>query len=153
MMPELKTEAAASYLASIVKSNAKAINLLTGNQQTEDILVTTDLSYYLIRDLPGQPLFFLSHDKPWWVDGKGTDAPTGLWAGNFQNPDRIFHISRRLKATILFWLISRSSQSWKIGTWSHEQTICPGGRQQFLCVLRMALQACSAWQDCHCPVQ
>lgn len=66
--PETETEAAAAYLASIVKSNAKAINLLTGNQQTEDILVTTDLSYYLIRDLPGQPLFiFLMTKRGEWM--------------------------------------------------------------------------------------
>ena len=64
----METEAAAAYLASIVKSNAKAINLLAGNQQTEDILVTTDQSYYLIRNLSGHPLFmFLMTERSEWM--------------------------------------------------------------------------------------
>lgn len=65
---KMETAAAAAYLASIVKSNAKAINLLTGKQQTEDILVTTDQSYYLIRNLPGHPLFmFLMTERGEWM--------------------------------------------------------------------------------------
>ena len=64
----METAAAAAYLASIVKSNAKAIKLLTGKQQTEDILVTTDQSYYLIRNLPGHPLFiFLMTERGEWI--------------------------------------------------------------------------------------
>lgn len=66
--PLMDTEAAAAYLASIVKSNAKAIKLITGNQQTEDILVTTDQSYYLIRNLPDQPVFvFLMTRRGEWM--------------------------------------------------------------------------------------
>jgi len=66
--PNIETEAASAYLASIVKSNAKAIKLLTGNQQTEDILVTTNQSYYLIRDLPDQPVFiFLMTRRGEWM--------------------------------------------------------------------------------------
>jgi predicted regulator of Ras-like GTPase activity (Roadblock/LC7/MglB family) len=66
--PDMETEAAAAYLASIVKSNAKAIGLLAGKQQTEDILVTTDQSYYLIRDLPGHKLFiFLMIKRGEWI--------------------------------------------------------------------------------------
>jgi len=65
---KIETAAAAAYLASIVKSNAKAINLLTGNQKTEDILVTTDQSYYLIRNLPGHSLFmFLMTKRGEWM--------------------------------------------------------------------------------------
>lgn len=65
---DMETEAAAAYLASIVKSNAKAIKLLTGKQQTEDILVTTDQSYYLIRNLQGYPLFiFLMTQRGEWM--------------------------------------------------------------------------------------
>ncbi len=66
--PEIETEAAAAYLASIVKSNTKAIKLLGTNQSTEDILVTTDQSYYLIRDLPNQALFiFLMITREEWM--------------------------------------------------------------------------------------
>lgn len=65
---DMETAAAAAYLASIVKSNAKAIKLLAGKQQTEDILVTTDQSYYLIRNLPGHPLFmFLMTKRGEWM--------------------------------------------------------------------------------------
>ncbi len=64
----IETEAAAAYLASIVKSNSKAIRLLTGNQKTDDILVTTDQSYYLIRDLQDQPVFmFLMTSREEWI--------------------------------------------------------------------------------------
>jgi len=64
----IETEAAAAYLASIVKSNTKAIKLLGSNQKTEDILVTTDQSYYLIRDLPDQKLFiFLMITREEWM--------------------------------------------------------------------------------------
>ncbi len=64
----METTAASAYLASIVKSNTKAIKLLTGKQQTEDILVTTDQSYYLIRSLPGHPLFmFLMIKRGEWM--------------------------------------------------------------------------------------
>ncbi len=64
----IETEAAAAYLASIVKSNSKAIKLLTGNQKTDDILVTTDQSYYLIRDLQDQPVFmFLMTSREEWL--------------------------------------------------------------------------------------
>ena len=60
--------AAAAYLASIVKSNAKAIKLLDGKQHAEDILVTTDQSYYLIHNLPGQQLFiFLMTQRGEWM--------------------------------------------------------------------------------------
>jgi len=65
---KMETAAAAAYLASIVKSNTKAIKLLAGNQRTEDILVTTDQSYYLIRNLPGNPLFmFLMTSRGEWM--------------------------------------------------------------------------------------
>ena len=65
--PKTETAAASAYLASIVKSNAKAIKLLTGNQRTEDILVSTDQYYYLIRDLSDQPLFIflMTHRGEW----------------------------------------------------------------------------------------
>lgn len=64
----IDSEAAAAYLASIVKSNAKAIKLLAKSQETEDILVTTNYSYYLIRDLPQHPLFiFLMISREEWI--------------------------------------------------------------------------------------
>ena len=48
---------AAAYLASIVKSNRKAIRLLGGGQVADDILITTDKNYFLIRHGEGKPFF------------------------------------------------------------------------------------------------
>jgi len=62
------TAAASAYLASIVKSNLNAINLLAGDQITEDILVTTNDYYFIIRHLPNQPFFiFLMTNKDSWL--------------------------------------------------------------------------------------
>ncbi|MEN8189390.1 MAG: hypothetical protein ABFS19_06045 [Thermodesulfobacteriota bacterium] len=63
-----ETAAAAAYLASIAKSNAKAIKLLPDEQTTDAILVSTDLHYFLIYDIPGQPLFvFLMVHRDEWM--------------------------------------------------------------------------------------
>lgn len=48
---------AAAYLASIVKANRKAILLLGGGQVADDILITTDKNYFLIRHGAGKPFF------------------------------------------------------------------------------------------------
>ncbi len=48
---------AAAYLASIVKSNRKAIRLLGGGQVADDILITTDKNYFLIRHGEGKAFF------------------------------------------------------------------------------------------------
>lgn len=60
--------AASAYLASIVKSNLNAIKLLAGDQVTEDILVTTNDYYFIIRHLTGQPFFiFLMTSRDSWL--------------------------------------------------------------------------------------
>lgn len=64
----IDTAAASAYLASIVKSNLNAIKLLAGDQVTEDILVTTNDYYFIIRQLPGQPFFiFLMTNRDSWL--------------------------------------------------------------------------------------
>jgi len=66
--PQKETAAAAAYLASIVKSNTRAIKLLTESQRAEDILVSTDQFYYLIREVPGLPFFvFLMIRREGWL--------------------------------------------------------------------------------------
>lgn len=49
--------ASSAYLATIVQSNLQAIKALAGDQVTDDILITTDQYYFLIRYSPGRPYF------------------------------------------------------------------------------------------------
>lgn len=64
----LETAAASAYLASIVKSNSKAINLLADNEVIDDILITTDRYHFIIRHMPGQPFFiFLMTSREEWL--------------------------------------------------------------------------------------
>ena len=64
----LETAAASAYLASIVKSNSKAINLLADNEVIDDILITTDQYHFIIRHMPDQPFFlFLMTSKDEWL--------------------------------------------------------------------------------------
>lgn len=64
----IDSAAASAYLASIVKSNLNAIKLLAGDQVTEDILVTTNDYYFIIRHLPDQPFFiFLMTARDSWL--------------------------------------------------------------------------------------
>ncbi len=59
---------AAAYLASIVKSNRKAIKLLEGGQVTDDLLITTDKNYFLIRHGVDKSFFiFLMTSKSEWL--------------------------------------------------------------------------------------
>ena len=63
-----KTAAASAYLASIVKANAKAINLLNDAEVIEDIIITTSQSHFIVRHVPGQPFFvFLMTEKGEWL--------------------------------------------------------------------------------------
>ncbi|WP_136795332.1 MULTISPECIES: roadblock/LC7 domain-containing protein [Desulfosediminicola] len=65
---DLETAAASAYLASIVKSNAKAIKLLADDEEVDDILVTTSQYHFIIRHQPGQPFFiFLMTTKETWL--------------------------------------------------------------------------------------
>jgi len=64
----IDSAAASAYLASIVKSNLKAIKLLAGDQVTDDILITTNDYYFIIRQLPAQPIFlFLMTSRDSWL--------------------------------------------------------------------------------------
>ena len=66
--PQIETAAASAYLASIVKSNSKAIGLLADDQVTDDILITTGQYHFIIRHLASQPIFiFLMTTKEEWL--------------------------------------------------------------------------------------
>ncbi len=66
--PDIETAAASAYLASIVKSNSKAIGLLADDQVTEDILITTGTYHFIIRHIPDQPVFlFLMTTREEWL--------------------------------------------------------------------------------------
>ncbi len=65
---DIETDAASAYLASIVRSNAKAIRLLADNEEVEDILVTTSQYHFIIRHMPEQPFFiFVMTTKEEWL--------------------------------------------------------------------------------------
>ena len=64
----LETAAASAYLASIVKSNDKAMSLLAENEVVDDILITTSAHHFIIRHLPNQPFFiFVMTSKDEWL--------------------------------------------------------------------------------------
>jgi predicted regulator of Ras-like GTPase activity (Roadblock/LC7/MglB family) len=64
----IETAAASAYLASIVKSNSKAIGLLAGDEVTDDILITTSHYHFIIRHMPDQPFFiFVMTSKDEWL--------------------------------------------------------------------------------------
>lgn len=66
--PDIETAAASAYLASIVKSNSKAIGLLADDQVTDDILITTGKYHFIIRHIPDQPVFlFLMTTREEWL--------------------------------------------------------------------------------------
>ncbi len=64
----IETAAASAYLASIVKSNSKAMSLLADNEAIDDILITTDHYHFIIRHMRDQPFFiFLMTSKEEWL--------------------------------------------------------------------------------------
>ena len=64
----VETAAASAYLASIVKSNGKAIGLLADDEITDDILITTSQYHFIIRHMPEQPFFiFVMTTKEEWL--------------------------------------------------------------------------------------
>ncbi|MCI5167110.1 MAG: hypothetical protein D3903_13700 [Candidatus Electrothrix sp. GM3_4] len=68
LKPEIEAGAAAAYLASIVKSNRKAIKLLANNEITDDIIVSTGQHHFIIRDLTNFPFFlFVMTDRNEWL--------------------------------------------------------------------------------------
>jgi predicted regulator of Ras-like GTPase activity (Roadblock/LC7/MglB family) len=65
---DIETDAASAYLASIVRSNAKAISLLADDEVVDDILVTTSQYHFIIRHMPDQPFFiFVMTSKEVWL--------------------------------------------------------------------------------------
>lgn len=65
---DVEAGAASAYLASVVKSNQKAIKHLAGGQITDDILITTDKNFFLIRHMEGKPFFlFVMTNKDEWL--------------------------------------------------------------------------------------
>lgn len=66
--PEIEAAAASAYLASIVKSNRKAIRLLAGDQVTDDIIISTSQYHFLIRDLSNHTFFlFVMTERNEWL--------------------------------------------------------------------------------------
>ncbi len=88
---DIETAAAAAYLASIVKSNAKAINLLADDEVVEDILITTRQYHFIIRHQEGQPYFiFVMTTKKQWLGKarlliKEYEVQLDKFAGFFEN--------------------------------------------------------------------
>ena len=65
---EIEAGVAAAYLASIVKSNRKAIKLLANNEATDDIIISTGSYHFIIRDLGNLPFFlFVMTDREEWL--------------------------------------------------------------------------------------
>jgi len=65
---DVEPAVAAAYLASIVKSNTKAIKLLADDEIIEDILITTRQYHFIIRHDDSQPFFiFLMTTKDEWL--------------------------------------------------------------------------------------
>ncbi len=55
--PDVDPGAASAYLATIVKSSAKVIKVLGGDQVAEHIVISTDQNYFLIRHVSGKSFF------------------------------------------------------------------------------------------------
>jgi len=65
---DIETAAASAYLASIVKSNGKAINLLADDEVVDDILITTSQYHFIIRHIEDEPFFlFVMTSKDEWL--------------------------------------------------------------------------------------
>jgi len=65
---QVEASAASAYLTSIVKSNRKAIKLMSNDQVVGDILVTTESHYFLIRHVENRAFFiFIMLDRNEWL--------------------------------------------------------------------------------------
>lgn len=68
LRPEVESQAAAAYLASVVKSNRKAVKLLSGSPVTNDIIILNDEYSFIIRPLEHAPFFlFVMTLKGEWL--------------------------------------------------------------------------------------
>ena len=66
--PEVEALAAAAYLASVVKSNRKAVKLLSGSPVTNDIIIMNDAYSFIIRPMESMPYFlFVMTVKDEWL--------------------------------------------------------------------------------------
>ncbi|MDR3632162.1 MAG: hypothetical protein P4L42_17720 [Desulfocapsaceae bacterium] len=66
--PEIDTAAVSAYLASIVKSNSKAIGLLAESRESDDLLITTNKYHFVIRRMADLPIFtFYMTTKEKWL--------------------------------------------------------------------------------------
>ncbi len=64
----IEIAAASAYLASVVKSNSKAIKLLADDEVVDDILITTSQFHFIIRHKEEEPFFiFLMTTKEEWL--------------------------------------------------------------------------------------
>ena len=65
---QVEASAASAYLTSIVKSNRKAIKLMSDDQIVGDILVTTESHYFLIRHVENREFFiFIMLNRNEWL--------------------------------------------------------------------------------------
>ncbi len=65
---DVNVGAVAAYLACIVQSDIKASTLFEWDQVVEDILITTDASYFFIQRPPNRPYFyFVMTNRNAWI--------------------------------------------------------------------------------------
>ncbi len=65
---DINSASASAYLARVVQSNQEALRLLGWNRRPEDILITTDDCYFIIRQLPGDTFFlFVLTTRDEWI--------------------------------------------------------------------------------------
>ncbi|MBI4772662.1 MAG: hypothetical protein HY788_00540 [Deltaproteobacteria bacterium] len=65
---DVDPEAISAHMTSIVQSNLKALKLVGQDQVTDDILITTNDYYFLIRHKPGKPYFlFIMTERNEWL--------------------------------------------------------------------------------------
>ncbi len=65
---QVEASAASAYLTSIVKSNRKAIKLMSADQVVDDILVTTESHFFIIRHVENRSFFiFVMSDRNEWL--------------------------------------------------------------------------------------
>ena len=66
--PDVDPEAISAHMTSIVQSNLKALKLISKDQVTDDILITTNDYYFLIRHNPDKPYFlFIMTNRDEWL--------------------------------------------------------------------------------------
>ena len=65
---DIDPEAISAHMTSIVQSNLKALKLISRDQVTDDILITTNDYYFLIRHKSDKPYFlFIMTKRDEWL--------------------------------------------------------------------------------------